>query len=190
MTSIVGACQTERMDDLLKLEAAAEYVGKSGRTLWRLIKNNKLGVTYRTETGADGRPRDVAFISRADLDELRASESVQRVRPAVVNDVMPRNDIALVTTSNDAMTQPDTVTLAALVALSASGSNPLWLSIKEAAALSGLPQSDIRRAIQSGVLASLRTGRGVRLRRDVVLQWAMSPTVRVPIVNAPRGRAQ
>lgn len=173
--------------ELLTKSEAVARLNVSERSLERYVKAGRITPVYQTGTDSKGRTSQLAHFAASDLDALKAAMDAPTPAPMVKTiDVAPVSDKPA--RQPDITTQPDNPTLAALVALSANAASPLWLSLKEAAGLSGLPLADLRRAVQSGELANIRTGRGVRFRRDAVLAWAMQPTVRVPVTSNPPKR--
>lgn len=171
-------------EQLLTKPDAAARLGVSERSLERYVKAGRITPTYQTGTDSKGRTSQLACFAESDLITLKDAMNAAALTVKTI-DLTPTTRPSTTDNSTADSRQPDNATLAALVALSSSANSPLWLSLRESAMLSGLPLADVRRVVQSGAIASLRTGRGTRLRRDIVLQWAMSPTVRVPIVNPP-----
>lgn len=164
------------MSERLNKTDAAARLKVSERSLERYVKAGRITANYETGADSKGRAKELAFFDIHALDALKAEMDAPPPAPLV------KAAPAALSVEPPAAphSPPDTVTLAALVALSANGQSPLWLALKEAAALSGLPLADVRRAVDAGALATLNTGRGKRLRRDAVLSWAMNPTVREP----------
>lgn len=136
-----------------KMEVA-EALGISERTLERLIQQKRIRRAYRRVSGR----KPLAVLHPDDVAALKADTVPVSSAPPIE----PRTtDVALRATP-----QPD---LAALLAGFNTTSVPLhrkiYLTIAEAAALSGLPKAYLKRQIRAGVLPAVRVP-SWRIRRE------------------------
>jgi excisionase family DNA binding protein len=157
---------------------AANFLGKTERAIERYVKDGRLSARY-----VAGKTRSVADFDEAELERLKHElDNPSDVRPAVIpqtptNDEQPRQSAtnALQRTANDeAMTILGKAIADALQAHQTQGNtvadvplrDKMTLSFKEAARLSGVPESNLRAAFADGSLRGARIGRGVRVLPD------------------------
>jgi excisionase family DNA binding protein len=159
--------------DWLPIDRAAAAIGCSTRTIERLGKAKQLEQRLRRQEGtppvAVYNPDDVARIASE-----RRREAVPFVLPAVqasANGNGHREPGHAVSTRLTQAADADLIRQFLTLAVQAFQSPPsspvaesvaatLYLTIKEAAVVSGLPPIDLRRAIESGELKARKTGRG------------------------------
>jgi len=167
------------LSDWLSIAAAAAAIGCSTRTVERLGKAKQLEQRLRRQ---DGTP-PVAVYNPDDVARI-ASKRRRAPAPFVLPAVSTGNGHGaggqVGSTLNPTGIQlagDDPVRLffaAALRAIQSPPSPPvsekvaetLWVTVKEAAAILGFPQADVRRMLADGDLKHRRTGRGgIRIRR-------------------------
>jgi excisionase family DNA binding protein len=155
-------------------EEAAELLEVSTRAVERYTKQGRLSVTYEK-----GKTRSVAVYDRAELERLKEElkQPVYPARPVVVSS--EESSQALTTTRPDHDVSEIVAILARALeraAPPAVASRPslteiavkMVLSLKEAAALSGIPRARLLEAIESGKLKAGKDtiARGWRVKRD------------------------
>ncbi len=163
----------------MNIKQAAEHLNISVKTLERKIAAGDVSVAY--VPGATGKQRT---FDAAELDRFKASESEKAAATTYVISKSRSSDApssnALQRTGNeqsmamfvsmlsDALrateTQPNTVADVPL-------RDKMTLSFKEAAHLSGVPESHLREAYASGSLRGAKIGRGVRVTPDDVRKY-------------------
>ena len=141
----------EKADWLTKHEAA-KLIGTSERSIERLVQSGKITQRYLRVTGR----RPIAILDPGDVETIR-QETVAKVPPPVVETGTAK---ALTTVPSRG-----TDVIAIMAALSAAGSQPkLFLTLREASAVSGLTVAYLKRLIESGKLKHVRD-RGMKVRR-------------------------
>ncbi len=162
---------------------AANFLGKTERAIERYVKDGRLSARY-----VAGKTRSVADFDEAELKRLKYElDNPSDLRPALAkptptNSEQPRpsasqalqrdgesaNMTMFVSMLSDALrthqTQANTVADVPL-------RDKLTLSFKEAAHLSGVPESHLREAYASGSLRGAKIGRGVRVTPDDVRKY-------------------
>ncbi len=162
---------------------AAEYLGKTERAVERYTEAGKLSVRYKP-----GKTRPVADYDKGELAKLKHDlDNPSDVRPAIVSET-PTNDEQPRTTPTQALQRaasPQTIeALGQAIAGALQGAqthgnavvdvplrDKLTLSFKEAARLSGVPESHLRAAYSDGKLRGAKIGRGVRVTPDDVRKY-------------------
>ncbi len=164
-------------------EQAAEILSMTTRAVERYTKQNRLSATYER-----GRTRPVPMYDEAEVKALAAALMQPSFSAAIVatqgdnndRDVAINPNHALQRTGNDeALTMFVSMLSEAIRAQDAQGSGDLsvplcdkmTLSFKEAARLSGVPESNLRAAYAEGSLRGAKIGRGVRVTPDDVRKY-------------------
>jgi excisionase family DNA binding protein len=169
-------------------QAAADFLGVSVRAVERYTQQAKLSVTY-----AKGRTRPVAEYRQEELDALRAeiNANLYHQRPAhekpnPANSEQAGGLVAIPPTQalQRAESEQGISMLASVLAdalrvqaAPADGTPPvplrdkLTLSFREAAHLSGVPESHLREGYARGILRGAKIGRGVRVTPDDVRKY-------------------
>ncbi len=166
----------------LTKQQAAEAIGVSTKTVEQLAKDRRI---EQGRWRRDGRGNEFAVYNPDDVARIAATRH-QAPAPFVLPAVSPSNGnghggIARPGPDLEALTSGLTALAAALHRLAPTPQNPenpqkhpqnpenpqkLFLTVEEAAGVSGLPQADLRRAIAAGELTARKTGRGGwRIRR-------------------------
>jgi excisionase family DNA binding protein len=144
-------------EDWPTLEEVVQRTGISERTLHRKIKAGELRREYR-------RLKNRKPVSILDPESVATLAQPLHPIPATLPAVSPPAAIRPAT-----LPQPDMAALSALLAgfnrTGVSVDRKLYLSIAEAAALSGLPKAYLKRQIQAGVLPAVKVP-GWRILRD------------------------
>lgn len=166
----------------LPIADAAQRIGCSTRTIERLAQARKLEQRLRPQPGSPPvavyNPDDVARIALE-----RQPAAAPFVLPAVPANGNGNGKASLIQTGSaganrmsQAAGDEDPIRLLFAAALRAVLSPPsppvsemaetLWVTVKEAAAILGFPQADVRRLLADGDLNHRKTGRGgIRIRR-------------------------
>ena len=171
----------------LTVEQAALAIGVSTRTVERLGRAGKLDQRLRPQAGSP--PVAVYFPDDVDRERLARHRAPAPFVLEREQDVSPANGnghrqslketpgsfpetLAIVPAADDPIRQffallirmaqsPPSPPMAA-----SGGGETLWVTVKEAAAILGFPQADVRRLIHDGDLDHRTTGRGgIRIRR-------------------------
>ncbi len=176
-------------------QQAADYLGVSGRAVERYTQQGKLSVHYEP-----GKTRPVAVYREEELRPLKSeiAANLYHQRPAVekgnpanheqAGDVGEVTALARGVGNADALAliirEVATATVGALRAdalraaqAPADGTPPvplrdkMTLSFREAAHLSGVPESHLREGYARGILRGAKIGRGVRVTPDDVRKY-------------------
>jgi excisionase family DNA binding protein len=162
-------------------QQAAAAIGVTPKTIERLAQAGKLEQRSRPQA----RGPNVAVYDPGDVDRLVSERHVAPppfVLPAGTVSPPAKRPLAAATAESTALTVTDAPALdedplRALVALvrtvmsqtsetSAGVSQTLYVTVKEAAGILGLPQADVLRLVHDGDLSHRMTGRGgIRIRR-------------------------
>jgi excisionase family DNA binding protein len=164
-------------------EQAAEILSMTTRAVERYTKQNRLSATYER-----GRTRPVPMYDEAEVRALAAALMQPSFSAAIVatqgdnndRDVAINTNQALQRTGNDeALTMFVSMLSDAMRAAQGQGNtvaavplrDKMTLSFKEAAKLSGVPESNLRAAFADGTLRGAKIGRGVRVMPDDVRKY-------------------
>jgi excisionase family DNA binding protein len=135
--------------ELLKGSGAREQPGWQGRTAKELLDEGELGRLREEVAGALGAPEGETTPAPAQaLVAAQPSELVERL-------------VTALEALRDGGRQH-----AALAPSAGDLAHKLLLTVKEAAALSGLSRAHVARAVKGGVLRAKKIGRGWKLRRE------------------------
>ena len=142
-------------EDWPTLAEATSKTGISERSLHRMIANNRIRREYRREPGK----KPVIILDPEQVEILARAQ--QTVHP-----------IAEVSTLPAKVTQPAKVPQPDMVALLSALTEPpvplrdkFYLTLKEAAKLSGLPQTYLLRKVREGIINAVKVP-GWRIRRE------------------------
>lgn len=146
---------------------AAEAIGCSTKTVEQLAKEGRIERAYykRPETGATisvYHPKEVARIRKERNPDAAAF---------VLPEVSENSESAAVAIRQAVRTDDFLQAIAAIAAGSQNSQNTvriaekLYLTLDQAAQLSGLPRSYIRAQMSAGALAAIKTGAGWRIKR-------------------------
>ncbi len=166
----------------MNIKEAAEYLGISVKTLERKIAAGDVSVAY--VPGATGKQRT---FDRAELDRFKAAEAEKAVATTYVISKSRNFDApspsqalqragseqgiaTLVSVLADALRAPQDGKGGSSVAI-ADLALKMTLSFKEAALLSGVPESHLREGYARGMLRGAKIGRGVRVTPDDVRKY-------------------
>lgn len=152
-------------------EEAARHLGISTRTFQRWVSRG--WISHQSEVTRNG--KRIKIFDESDVQRLKDNPPVDTPDDTSADDV----DTALVTSKAQSVTsKPSRVatTKPRVTSTDLSGQDilraiqmPLYqkllLTVTEAAMVSGLPQTYIRRAIETGELVGKRIGRGMKIRR-------------------------
>jgi excisionase family DNA binding protein len=163
----------------MTIKDAAEYLGISVKTLERKIAAGDVSVAY--VPGATGKQRT---FDRAELDRFKAAEAEKAVATSYVisksrNSDAPSSQALQRVGGEQGMSMLASVLADALrvQAAPADGAPPIplrdkmTLSFREAAHLSGVPESHLREGYARGILRGAKIGRGVRVTPDDVRKY-------------------
>ena len=164
----------------MNIKEAAEYLGISVKTLERKIAAGEVSVAY--VPGATGKQRT---FDRAELDRFKVAESEKAVATTYVisksrNFDAPSPSQALQRAGSEQNIQALGQAIAdALRGQSAPVNSippvplrdKLTLSFREAALLSGVPESHLREGYARGILRGAKIGRGVRVTPEDVRKY-------------------
>jgi len=162
---------------------ASQYLGKTERAVERYTQAGELSVKYKP-----GKTRPVADYDETELRELKHRlANPSEVRPAVVSETPTKADQTRPTSTQalqraggeQGISMLTSVLADALRAAQASGDgippvplrDKMTLSFKEAAQLSGVPESHLREGYARGILRGAKIGRGVRVTPDDVRKY-------------------
>ncbi len=163
----------------MNIKEAAGYLGSSVKTLERKIAAGDVSVAY--VPGATGKLRT---FDRAELDRFKAAEAEKAVATTYVisksrNSDAPSSQALQRAGGEQGMSMLASVLADALRAAHApaDGAPPvplrdkMTLSFREAAHLSGVPESHLREGYARGILRGAKIGRGVRVTPDDVRKY-------------------
>jgi excisionase family DNA binding protein len=140
-------------DDWPSLEEVVESTGVSKRTIQRKIEAGEIHKAYRNVPGRKPLPvldpQDAAKLSQQTLKPIPVPKDIIRKQET---SIAPRNDIA-------ALAQ----FLAPLAVIGLDRKD--YLSLKEAAVVSGLPRAYLKRKVKEGVLPAVKLP-AWRIRRE------------------------
>jgi excisionase family DNA binding protein len=146
----------EDLSNWLTMEEFAERIGKSYRSVERLITLHRLTVAKRPVEGK----KPITVIAP---DEVKNHKAVV-LRPTVTSNGLP---------AKPTLRQPDMQPiLHALERLRMPLSQKIYLTQREAALYLGFPQSEVHRLIVAGTIPTIRLSNGwVRIARKEVEQY-------------------
>jgi excisionase family DNA binding protein len=163
----------------MNIKQAAEHLNISVKTLERKIAAGDVSVAY--VPGATGKQRT---FDAAELDRFKASESE---KAAATTYVISRSRNSDAPSSNALQRQGNEQGMAMFVSMLSDAlqahqtqgntvadvplRDKMTLSFKEAAKLSGVPESNLRAAFADGSLRGAKIGRGVRVMPDDVRKY-------------------
>ncbi len=161
----------------MNIKEAAEYLGISVKTLERKIAAGDVSVAY--VPGATGKQRT---FDRAELDRFKVAESEKAVATTYVisksrNSDAPSPSQALQRAGSEQSIQALGQAIADAMKATQDGRtdvpmrDKMTLSFKEAALLSGVPESHLREGYARGMLRGAKIGRGVRVTPDDVRKY-------------------
>ncbi len=164
----------------MNIKEAAEYLGISVKSLERNVAAGEVSVAY--VPGATGKQRT---FDRAELDRFKAAESEKAVATTYVisksrNFDAPSPSQALQRAGSEQSIQALGQAIADALrgqSTPTDGIPPVdlkdkfTLSFREAALLSGVPESHLREGYARGVLRGAKIGRGVRVTPDDVRKY-------------------
>ncbi len=161
----------------MNIKEAAEYLGISVKTLERKIAAGDVSVAY--VPGATGKQRT---FDRAELDRFKVAESEKAVATTYVisksrNFDAPSPSQALQRVGSEQSIQALGQAIADALRATQDGRtdvplrDKMTLSFKEAALLSGVPESHLREGYARGMLRGAKIGRGVRVTPDDVRKY-------------------
>jgi len=163
----------------MNIKQAAEHLNISVKTLERKIAAGDVSVAY--VPGATGKQRT---FDAAELDRFKASESEKAAATTYVISKSRNSDApslnALQRAGNEqGMAMFVSMLSDAMRATQGQGNtiadvplrDKMTLSFKEAAKLSGVPESNLRAAFADGSLRGAKIGRGVRVTPDDVRKY-------------------
>ncbi len=164
-------------------EQAAEILSMTTRAVERYTKQNRLSATYER-----GRTRPVPMYDEAEVKALAASLMQPSFSGSIVATQGDNNDRDVAISTNQALQRAGNdkaVTMLgkaiakalqahqtrAIAASDVPLRDKMTLSFKEAARLSGVPESNLRAAFADGSLRGAKIGRGVRVTPDDVRKY-------------------
>jgi excisionase family DNA binding protein len=167
-------------------QAAADYLNISVRTLQRLTSEGKISagmVSGRTGMITDYTAEELDCYTQAEAErEAQPRDATRYAKPHVIPPDTPSTSpsLALEHTGNkESMTMFVAMLSDAMRAAETQGNtvadvplrDKMTLSFKEAARLSGVPESNLRAAFADGSLRGTKIGRGVRVTPDDVKKY-------------------
>jgi excisionase family DNA binding protein len=163
----------------MNIKEAAEHLGISVKTLERKVAAGDVAVAY--VPGATGKQRT---FDAAELDRFKAAEVEKTVATTYVISKSRNSDAPSPNALQRAGNAEGMQSLALMVADALRGNqtpendhqdvplrDKMTLSFKEAARLSGVPESHLRAAYADGKLRGAKIGRGVRVSPDALKSY-------------------
>jgi len=139
----------------------AELLGVSEKTVERYSQKSLLHQAMRPQTG---KPPVVVYHPR-DVDQLHQQKLEEESRPHVVIEEKPKQPTSKQLVRSSQFIPPEALIEKLVQQPEVRLTEKLFLSIKEASALSGLPQTFLRSQIKEGKLNAIMAG-GYKIRRS------------------------
>lgn len=148
----------------LSLSETAAALGKSPKTIEAMVTKNQIKSTTVPRTGR--KPERV--YEAADVDRLAKEAEARAARsPAVRKEPAPKETILALAPKAQSSLEKILERLTAPPPLAVPVDRKLWLSLKEAAAYSGLSQSHLAELREQGKLDVIERGSGRGVRRRI-----------------------
>ena len=143
---------------------AARILNVAEKTIERLAKRGDIQQATRKRPGA----ASVVVFHPGDIEKVR-QEQEAAAKPGAF--LVPAEKGGSVELTQQSRVSPldQLVTLLQRPASSVALTDKLYLTLKEAAALSGLPVSYIQAAMKEGKITAIKTGAGWRIKRETLM---------------------